>query len=131
MDAVAEVKILLGNYSAEYGRLSGANVQLVTKSGTKDFHGLFSYFKRHEEFNANNFFNNRLGVAKPRYRFNTWNYNIGGPIYIPGKFNKNHDKLFFFWSQEFWPNSDLGRPQHGDHADRARTRRRFLAVGGS
>src|SRR5262245_31633583 len=103
MDAVAEVKILLGNYAAEYGRLSGANVQIVTKSGSRDFRGLGSYFKRHEEFNANNFFNNRLGVAKPRYRFNTWNYGVGGPIYIPGKFNRNRDKLFFFWSQEFWP----------------------------
>ncbi len=103
MDAVAEVKILLGNYAAEYGRLSGANVQMITKSGTRDFHGLVSYFKRHEEFNANNFFSNRLGLAKPRYRFNTWNYNIGGPVYIPGKFNRGRDKLFFFWSQEFWP----------------------------
>ncbi len=103
MDAVSEVKILLGNYSAEYGRLSGANVQIVTKSGSKQFHGLVSYFKRHEQFNANNFFSNRLGVDKPRYRFNTYNYNIGGPAYIPGLFNKNKDKLFFFWSQEFWP----------------------------
>ncbi len=103
MDSVAEVKILLGNFSAEYGRLSGANVQIVTKSGTKDFHGLGSYFKRHEEFNANNFFNNRIGAPIPRYRFNTYNYSIGGPAYIPGLFNKNKDKLFFFWSQEFWP----------------------------
>ncbi|MEO7652675.1 MAG: carboxypeptidase-like regulatory domain-containing protein, partial [Bryobacteraceae bacterium] len=102
-DAVAEVKILLGNYQAEYGRYSGANVQVITKSGTRELHGLFSYFKRHEQFNANSFFNNRLGLAKPRYRYNTWNYNVGGPIYIPGKFNKNRDKLFFFWSQEFWP----------------------------
>ena len=103
MDAVSEVKILLGNYAAEYGRLAGANVQMVTKSGTRDFHGLVSYFKRHEQFNATNFFNNRLGARKPRYRFNTWNYSIGGPIYIPGKFAKGRDKLFFFWSQEFWP----------------------------
>ncbi|MGH9201969.1 MAG: hypothetical protein ACRD2A_12130, partial [Vicinamibacterales bacterium] len=42
-------------------------------------------------------------VPKPRYRFNTWNYGIGGPLYIPGKLNRNRDKLFFFWSQEFWP----------------------------
>jgi len=102
-DAVAEVKILLSNYQAEYGRMSGANVQIVTKSGTRDFHGLGSYFKRHEQFNANNFFNNRLGASKPRYRFNTWNYNVGGPVYIPGKFNRNRDKLFFFFSQEYWP----------------------------
>ncbi len=108
-DAVAEVKILLTNYQAEYGRMSGANIQIITKSGTREFHGLGSYFKRHEQFNANNFFNNRLGVGKPRYRFNTWNYNVGGPVYIPDRFNRNRDKLFFFFSQEYWP-LKIGRP---------------------
>jgi hypothetical protein len=103
MDAVAEVKVLLSNYQAEYGRLSGANVAIVTKSGTRDFHGLASYFKRNEALNANDFFNNRLGRTRPRYRFDTWNYQIGGPVSIPGKFNSNKEKLFFFWSQEFWP----------------------------
>ncbi|MBI4875321.1 MAG: carboxypeptidase regulatory-like domain-containing protein [Acidobacteria bacterium] len=102
-DAVAEVKVLLSNYQAEYGRMSGANISLVTKSGTREFHGLGSYFKRHEQFNANNFFNSRLGQQKPRYRFNTWNYSVGGPVYIPGKFNRNRDKLFFFFSEEYWP----------------------------
>jgi hypothetical protein len=110
-DAVAEVKILLSNYQAEYGRFSGGNVQVITKSGTRDFHGLGSYFKRHEQFNATNFFANRLGQSKPRYRYNTWNYNIGGPVYIPNRFNRDRDKLFFFWSQEFWPSktSQAGR----------------------
>ena len=103
MDAVAEVRVLLSNYEAAYGRKAGANVYLVSKSGTKDFHGLVSYFKRHEEFNADSFFNNQAGVPKARYRYNTWNYNIGGPAYIPGVFNRNKQKLFFFWSQEFWP----------------------------
>lgn len=107
-DAVSEVKILVSNYSADSGRMAGSNLQIVTKSGTKDFHGLGSFFKRHEQFNANNFFNNRNGVAKPRYRYNTWTYNIGGPVFIPGKFNRNRDKLFFFWNQEFWPTS-VGR----------------------
>lgn len=103
MDAVAEVKVLLSNYQAEYGRMSGANVSIVTKSGTRDFHGLASYFKRNEVLNANDFFNNRLGRARPRYRFDTWNYQLGGPIYLPRTFNTGKDKLFFFWSQEFWP----------------------------
>ncbi len=102
-DAIAEVKVLLSNFQAEYGRMSGANVHLVSKSGTRDFHGGVSYYKRHEQFNANNFFNNRLGQIKPRYRFNTFNYNVGGPVTIPQLFNKGRDKLFFFWSQEFWP----------------------------
>ncbi|MCC6363428.1 MAG: carboxypeptidase regulatory-like domain-containing protein [Bryobacterales bacterium] len=103
MDAVAEVKVLTSNFQAEYGRMSGGNIQVVTKSGTKEFHGLASYFKRNEWLNANDFFNNRLGRPRPLYRFDTWNYQIGGPVYIPGKFNRNRDKLFFFWSQEFWP----------------------------
>ena len=103
LDAIAEVKVLLSNYQAEYGRMSGANIELVAKSGTRDFHGGGSYYKRHEQFNANGFFNNRLGLPKPYYRFNVWNYNIGGPVYIPGHFNKERNKLFFFWTQEFWP----------------------------
>ena len=102
-DAVAEVKVLLSNFQAEYGRMSGANVQLVSKSGTRDFHGGGSYYKRHEQFNANNFFNNQVGAAKPRYRYNTYSYNIGGPVYIPGKFNTGKNRIFFFWNQEFWP----------------------------
>lgn len=102
-DAIAEVKVLLTNYQAEYGRLSGANVQLVSKSGAREFHGSGAYYKRHEQWNANNFFNNRLGRANPVYRYNTWNYTIGGPVFIPGKFNRNREKLFFFWSQEGWP----------------------------
>ena len=64
-DAIAEVKVLLTNYQAEYGRLSGANVQLVSKSGSREFHGSGAYYKRHEQLNANNFFNNRLGRANP------------------------------------------------------------------
>lgn len=102
-DAVAEVKILVSNYQAEYGRMSGSNVVVVTKSGTRDFHGLASYFKRHEQFNANDFFSNRNGLPKARYRYNTFTYNVGGPVFIPGKFNRNRDKLFFNWGQEFWP----------------------------
>jgi hypothetical protein len=103
MDALSEVKALLGNYQAEYGRMSGAEIQLIAKSGARDFHGQGSYFKRHEEFNANNFFNNRLGIPKPWYRFNVWNYSISGPLFIPGHLNKDRNKLFFSWSQEFWP----------------------------
>lgn len=102
-DSIAEVKVLLSNYAAEYGRTSGASINVITKSGTKSFHGLGSYFKRHEQFNAGNFFSNRVGLTKPRYRYNTWSYNVGGPVILPAGLNKNRDKLFFFWSQEYWP----------------------------
>jgi hypothetical protein len=111
MDAVAEVKVLLSNYQAEFGRTSGANVQIVTRSGSRDFHGLVSYFKRHEGLNANSFFNNRTGLPRGRYRFDTWTYQVGGPVMIPGKFNTNRDKLFFFWNQEFWPQTSTAEGQ--------------------
>src|SRR5713101_4632064 len=103
IDAIGEVKVLLNNFQAEYGRMRGAGVLMIGKSGTRDFHGSFSYFKRHEQFNASDFFNNRNGIAKARYRYNMYSYTIGGPVYIPGKFNTGKNKLFFFWSQELWP----------------------------
>jgi hypothetical protein len=104
LDAIGEVKVLLTNYQAEYGRSSGGTINVVIKNGTRDFHGGGFYFKRHEQFNANEYFNNARGIAKQRYRFNYWGGNIGGPVIIPGtSFNKNKDKLFFFWSQEYLP----------------------------
>ncbi len=104
LDAIGEVKVLLTNYQAEYGRSSGGTINVVIKNGTRDFHGGGFYFKRHEQFNANEFFNNLRHIPKQRYRFNYWGGTIGGPVLIPGTgFNKNRDKLFFFWSQEYLP----------------------------
>ncbi len=100
MDSISEVKILVSNYQAEFGRKPGASIQAVTKSGTRDFHGTAYWYKRHEQFNANNFFNNRNGVAEPPYRYTTAGFNLGGPIYIPRKFNRERNKLFFFFSEE-------------------------------
>jgi hypothetical protein len=104
LDTIAEVKVLIANYQAEYGKNAGAIVNVITKGGTQQFHGTGYWYKRHEMWNANNFFNNRSSLARPRYRYNTLGYNIGGPIYWPGKFNSAKDKLFFFWSQEYLPN---------------------------
>ena len=64
-----------------------------------------SYFVRNEDFNANNFFNNLNHLPRPRYRYNTITYNISGPLYIPGHFNSNRDKLFVYWGQEWWPST--------------------------
>lgn len=104
MDAIAEVKVLTNSYTAEYGTASGGVINLITKSGTKQFHGSAYYYNRNEFFNANNFFNNRQGIARQRYRYNTVGYNLGGPIYWPNHFNAHKQKLFFFFSQEILPN---------------------------
>src|SRR5262245_23823147 len=100
MAALAEVKLVSDNYTADYGGHMGSPIQIVSKSGTKDCHGSVYWYKRHEQFNANDFFNNRNCLAKPIYRFNTIGGGIGGPIYIPGKFNRDKSKLFFFYSEE-------------------------------
>ncbi len=101
MDAISEVKVLTSNYQAEYGRNSAGTINVIMKSGTKDFHGSAYWYYRHESMNANGFFQNRTGTNRPIYRFNNAGYSFGGPIYIPGKFNTNKDKLFFFFSQEY------------------------------
>jgi hypothetical protein len=94
LDAIAEVRVLLNSYRAEYGRAGGGQVQIVSKSGTSSYHGNLYYYGRHEKLNANDFFNNRNNVKKPRYRFNTYGGNLGGPV--PGTSNK----LMFFYSIE-------------------------------
>jgi len=100
MDAIGEVKVLTSNYQAEYGRNSAGTINVIIKGGTQDFHGSAYWYYRHESLNANNFFSNRTNTSRPVYRFNSGGYSVGGPIYIPGKFNTNKDKLFFFFSQE-------------------------------
>ncbi|HZM90645.1 MAG TPA: carboxypeptidase regulatory-like domain-containing protein [Blastocatellia bacterium] len=100
-DAIAEVKVLRNNYAAEFGINGGAQITIVSKGGTRDYHGSGYYFIRNEALTANNFFNNRQGLPRPLYRHNIWGFNIGGPVQIPGLFsNKERNKLFFFFSYE-------------------------------
>jgi hypothetical protein len=102
IDAVAEVKVLQTNYEAEYGRSVGGTINTVTKSGTRNFHGGAYYYFRNEALNANDFFANLQGFPRANYRYNNPGYFAGGPVVFPkSNFNKNHDKLFFFWSQEY------------------------------
>jgi hypothetical protein len=101
MDSIAEVRVLTSNYQAEYGRKAGATISVITKGGGRDFHGTAYWSHRHEEFNANNFFNNSSGLRITPYRFNIAGYNLAGPVLLPGHWNKSKDKLFFFFGQEY------------------------------
>ena len=102
-DAIAEMKVLTSNYQAEFGKAAGGQVVLTTRSGTNQFHGNARYFHRHEGLNANNWFAKRDGTDIAKYRYNYAGYQFGGPVIVPGTgFNKNRDKLFFFWSQEYY-----------------------------
>ncbi len=89
IDYIQEVKIQTSNFSAEYGRNSGAQVSLVTRSGGNDFHGSAFEFIRNDKLDARSFF----APVRPTLRFNNFGYSIGGPIF--------KDKLFFFGGQEW------------------------------
>ncbi len=101
IDMIAEMKVITNSQPAEFGRSSGAQIEVVTKSGTKDFHGTGYFFHRNEDLNANSWRNNVDGRGKDPYRYNTEGFNLGGPAFIPGKFNRNRDKLFFFVGVEW------------------------------
>ncbi len=109
IDALAEFKVLRGSYSAELGRAAGGQINVVTKSGTSEFHGVAYEFVRNNAFAANNWINNANSVnlgsdgkaRVPPLRYNDFGYTIGGPVYIPGVYNKDKNKTFFFFSQEF------------------------------
>jgi hypothetical protein len=94
-DAIGEVQVELNNYRAEYGRNGGPVVNIVTKSGSKQYKGSAYWYKRNEGLNANDFFNNKNGIAKPVYRFDTVGGTFGGAVPMP---KGAKDKLFFFYS---------------------------------
>ena len=91
-DAIQEFKVQTSQYDAAYGRNAGANVDVVTRSGTNNFHGsVFEYF-RNEALNANDFFRNQTNQARPVLRQNQYGFAFGGPAV--------KDKLFFFGSYQ-------------------------------
>jgi hypothetical protein len=96
IDSVQEVKVSSTAYSAEYGHSQGAQINVITKSGTRDFHGVAYEFLRNDKLDANSWTSNRAGAVKPPLRYNEFGFNVGGPVFIPGKFNSDRSKLFFF-----------------------------------
>ncbi len=89
---VQEATVIANPYGGQYGQLSGAQVILVTKSGTNQFHGNAQYWWNGRYINANDWFNNAYGAPTPFSNANQWADSIGGPII------KN--KTFFFFDNE-------------------------------
>ena len=92
VDSVQEFKMQTNFFPAEYGQTGGAVINMVTKSGTNEFHGTGFYFLRHNDFNANQWFANRGGSARPQFRRDQFGGVVGGPV------KKN--KTFFFAAYE-------------------------------
>ena len=103
VDSTSEIQVLTADYAAEYGRTSGGQIRIITRAGGSDFHGSGYEYFRNNVLNANTWTRNHTNGQEnvPPFRYNQFGYNIGGPFYIPGKFNKDKSKYFWYWGQEW------------------------------
>lgn len=106
VDFIGEVKIQTSNFSAEYGRNSGAQINVITKRGTNDYHGSLFEFLRNDRFDARGAFD----ATKPFLRYHNYGYSFGGPMPFfnfgdhskdEPFFSSGKDKFFFFFGQEW------------------------------
>jgi hypothetical protein len=91
-DTLEEFKVQTGLYDAAFGRAAGANVSVITKSGTTQYHGTTFEFLRNDFLNANDFFLNQTGQKRQTLKQNQFGFALGGPI--------KKDKLLFFGSYQ-------------------------------
>ncbi|HET8548646.1 MAG TPA: carboxypeptidase regulatory-like domain-containing protein, partial [Bryobacteraceae bacterium] len=103
LDTVQEVQILTANYQAEYGRSAAGQIRMVTRSGSRDFHGSAYEYFRNSALDANSWSRNKVAATNfpAPFRYNQFGYNVSGPVMIPKVFNTSREKLFFLWSQEW------------------------------
>ncbi len=92
LDSIQEFRVVTTTANADQGRSSGAQVSLVTKSGTNEVHGSLYEFHRNTITAANDFFNNRAGVGRPKLIRNVFGGSLGGPV--------KRDRLFYFVNYE-------------------------------
>jgi len=92
LDSVQEFRVTTTNANADLGRSSGAQIALVTKSGTNSMHGALYEYLRNTKTSANDFFNNSSGVERPTLNRNVFGASVGGPL------RKN--RVFYFFNYE-------------------------------
>src|SRR5437588_8110251 len=104
VDSTQEIQILTADYAPEYGRSSGGQIRITSKSGSQDFHGAAYEYVRNTIFNANPWQRNAVprttGITAPIH-YNQFGYNLGGPFYIPNHFNTSKNKVFWYWGEEW------------------------------
>ena len=127
-EMIAEFKVQQSNFSAENSK-GPVVMNSITKSGGRDFHGSAYLYARHYSLNANDWLNNASGAKRPENKYFFPGGTISGPVILPGGFNKNRDKMFFFTGFEsFRQTIDTGllravvptqAMKNGDFTDRA------------
>jgi hypothetical protein len=94
-DMLAEFRVITSNPSAEYGRSSGAQVAMITKTGGNELHGNAFWFYQTPRFHANSFSNNLNDVGRPQFVQHIPGFSLGGPVWVP-KVYDGRNKTFFF-----------------------------------
>ena len=95
VDVIEEFKIQTNFFSAEFGNTGGAIVNMVSKSGTNEVHGVGYEFYRNASLNANSFFNNREGLTSPDFSRHVFGATMGGPVFLPKLYNGKNRTFFF------------------------------------
>ena len=105
VDSVQEMQVMTGDYQAEYGSASGAQVRIITKSGTHDFHGALYEYLRNSAMNANTWQRNHNPATQFQspFRYNNFGFAVGGPVWAPKVpiLNSLRDKFFFFVNEDW------------------------------
>jgi len=103
VDAVQEIQVLTADYSAEYGRAAGGQLRVISKTGTRDFHGSAYEYFRNSDMNANTWQRNlstSTNFAQP-FRYNDFGFTFGGPAWVPKMNDKWRERLFFFVAEDW------------------------------
>jgi len=105
VDAMQEMQVLTAGYQAEYGGAAGGQIRLVTKSGTRDFHGSAYEYLRNSAMNANTWSRNQSATTRfaSPFVYNNFGFTFGGPVWIPGVHwtDPLRQKLFFFVNEDW------------------------------
>jgi hypothetical protein len=99
VESLEEFRVATNNAGAEFTRSGGAEVQMVTKRGTNDWHGAGYWYHQNDELNANDWVRNRLKIAQPEWRDNRYGGKIGGPIWKNRTFFFVHEEERHFFTQ--------------------------------
>ncbi len=108
VETIAEFKVLTSTFSAEHGRGGFAQVNVVTRGGTRRFRGSLYEFFRNDALDARDYFSHQVLPLK----LNNFGYTLGGPVWAPGVYNRDRKKTFFFFTQEFNRISTRGEAIH-------------------
>lgn len=99
-EALEEFKIQTSTYAAEFGHLPGGQISLISRSGTNRYSGSLFEYLRNDATDANDWFNDMQGLAKPALRFNNFGGTFGGPVRLPHVYDGTN-RTFFFFSADF------------------------------